>query len=149
MSEVMIKAMANQKILAECRCRRVAILLFDDVEVLDFAGPFEVFSVTKSPAGDPAFEVVTVTLHGQEIAARGNLQIVPTTGASELANFDILVVPGGYGARLKMARAEMIDFIRSAAGRADVILSVCTGALLLGKAGLLQGQAADNSLGSN
>ena len=124
------------------RRRRVAILLFDEVEVLDFAGPFEVFSVTRLPDGDPAFDVVTVTLDGEAIAARGGLRVVPSMAASELKEADILVVPGGFGTRREMTRTETIEFIRGAAGRAELVLSVCTGALLLGAAGLLRGLAA-------
>lgn len=121
---------------------RVAILLFDDVEVLDFAGPFEVFGVAKSPAGDPAFEVVTVALDPGRVVARNGLRIVPTFTTSCLEGADILVIPGGLGTRREMSRPAMLSFIRTASGSADMVLSVCTGALLLGAAGLLEDQAA-------
>jgi transcriptional regulator GlxA family with amidase domain len=124
------------------RRRRVAILLFDDVEVLDFAGPFEVFGVSMAVEGMPAFEVVTIALNSGEVIARNGLRVVPTCTASALGDVDILVVPGGSGTRREMTRLDMLDFIRSASASADLTLSVCTGALLLGTAGLLEGRSA-------
>ncbi|HEX8668093.1 MAG TPA: DJ-1/PfpI family protein [Allosphingosinicella sp.] len=124
------------------RRRRVAILLFDDVEVLDFAGPFEVFGVARSSAGEPAFDVVTVALGSGEVSARNGLLVVPSLIASDLDRADILVVPGGLGTRREMTRSAMLEFLQTAAGAAELTLSVCTGALLLGAAGLLRGRAA-------
>ena len=124
------------------RRRRVAILLFDEVEVLDFAGPFEVFSVARLATGEAAFDVVTVALDPGEVAARGGLRVVPGFTAACHEHADILVVPGGYGTRREMKRAAMQDFLRRAGGSAELTLSVCTGALMLGAAGLLQGRAA-------
>jgi len=124
------------------RRRRVAILLFDDVEVLDFAGPFEVFGVATTAAGEPAFEVVTISLHPGEVVARNDLRIVPTCTASDLPGADILVVPGGFGTRRLLHSDAMLDFLRTASGSAELTLSVCTGSLLLGAAGLLRGLSA-------
>jgi transcriptional regulator GlxA family with amidase domain len=124
------------------RRRRVAILLFDDVEVLDFAGPFEVFGVARAANGGPAFEVVTIALHPGEVIARNDLRVVPTCTTSELGDVDILVVPGGLGTRREMRRPAMLDYIRTASNSAELTLSVCTGALLLGAAGLLEGRSA-------
>jgi transcriptional regulator GlxA family with amidase domain len=121
---------------------RVAILLFDEVEVLDFAGPFEVFSVARSAAGDPAFEVVTVALRVGPVAARNGLTVLPGCTPDTLGEVDILVVPGGFGTRRELHNAAMLDFIRGISASAGLTLSVCTGALLLGAAGLLQGCGA-------
>jgi transcriptional regulator GlxA family with amidase domain len=121
---------------------RVAILLFDDVEVLDFAGPFEVFGVARAADGGAAFDVVTVALHAGEVIARNELRIVPTCTTSDLTDVDILVVPGGLGTRREMRRPAMLDFLRTATTSAELTLSVCTGALLLGAAGLLEGRSA-------
>ncbi|HEX8585481.1 MAG TPA: DJ-1/PfpI family protein [Allosphingosinicella sp.] len=124
------------------RRRRVAILLFNDVEVLDFAGPFEVFGVAETSTGEPAFEVVTVALHAGQIVARNGLRIVPGCTASDLGEADILVVPGGIGTRREVHNPAMLDFLRAASGTAELTLSVCTGSLLLGAAGLLKGLSA-------
>ena len=131
------------------RCRRrVAILLFDDVEVLDFAGPFEVFGVARTTDGGPAFEVVTTALQAGEVVARNDLRVVPTCTTSDLTDVDILVVPGGLGTRREMTRPAMLDFLRTASSSADLMLSVCTGALLLGAAGLLEGRSATTHWGA-
>jgi transcriptional regulator GlxA family with amidase domain len=121
---------------------RVAILLFDEVEVLDFAGPFEVFGVARSDAGDPAFEVVTMALRSGPVVARNGLTILPACTPDTLSPVDILVVPGGFGTRREQHNTAMLDFIRTASAAAGVTLSVCTGAMLLGAAGLLKGLGA-------
>jgi transcriptional regulator GlxA family with amidase domain len=117
-------------------------LLFDDVEVLDFAGPFEVFGVARTKEGGAAFEVVTIALHPGEVIARNDLRVVPTCTAVAVGDVDILVVPGGFGTRREMTRLAMLDFIRLMNASADLTLSVCTGALLLGAAGLLERRSA-------
>lgn len=122
--------------------RRVAVLLFDDVEVLDFAGPFEVFSVARSVTGALAFDVVTVAMQPGEVVARNDLRIVPSMIAEALGCVDVLIVPGGIGTRRELNHPAMLDFIRTASPSAGITLSVCTGALLLGAAGLLEGQSA-------
>jgi len=121
---------------------RVAILLFDDVEVLDFAGPFEVFAVARSDHGDPAFEVITVALRSGPIIARHGLTILPACTPDMLHGIDILVVPGGLGTRRELHNPAMVEFIRATSGSAVLTLSVCTGALLLGAAGLLEDRSA-------
>jgi transcriptional regulator GlxA family with amidase domain len=125
-----------------CAPFRVAILLFDDVEVLDFAGPFEVFGVTLDADGGPAFEVRTVALRHGPVVARNGLTVMPSHDVSTLGTVDILVVPGGFGTRRLLADRATLDFIRRASIADTMILSVCTGALLLAAAGLLEGKAA-------
>ncbi|WP_309630318.1 DJ-1/PfpI family protein [Brevundimonas sp.] len=119
----------------------MAILIFDDVEVLDFAGPFEVFGVTRTASGAPAYEVFVVSLDGDPICARNGLCITPHAGVDALVA-DVLVVPGGYGARVLLSDARVAAFLRDAQGFVEVTLSVCTGALLLSAAGLLRDLAA-------
>lgn len=126
----------------ETRRSRVAILIFDDVEVLDFAGPFEVFGVARTSSGDFACEVFTVALDPCEIKARNGLQIVPHRSSADLGVVDILVVPGGFGTRRELTNLKMLEFIRTTSDAASVTLSVCTGSLLLGAIGLLAGRSA-------
>lgn len=121
---------------------RVAILLFDDVEVLDFAGPFEVFAVAPAENGAPAFDVVTVALRAGPVVARNELTVLPSCTPDTLGAVDILVVPGGFGTRRELDNPAMLDFIRATSGAAGLTVSVCTGALLLGAAGLLAGRGA-------
>ncbi|MGQ0764723.1 MAG: DJ-1/PfpI family protein [Gemmatimonadota bacterium] len=122
--------------------RSVAILLFDEVEVLDFAGPFEVFSVTGRRQGREPFMVSTVGASGDAIRARNGLTVVPRFSFDNCSRADILIVPGGYGTRREMKNPLLLDWVRSVAGDAELLLSVCTGALILGAAGLLDGQTA-------
>ncbi len=128
--------------LAQPRRPRVAILIFDDVEVLDLAGPFEVFGVARTSSGDFACEVMTVALEQREIIARNGLRIVPNRIAADLGAVDILVVPGGFGTRHELTNPAMLEFIRTASNAASLTLSVCTGSLLLGAIGLLAGRSA-------
>jgi transcriptional regulator GlxA family with amidase domain len=122
--------------------RRVAVLIFDGVEVLDFAGPFEVFGVALGPEGAFGFEVLTVALHSGPVVARNGLRITPHAAALEVGRVDVLVVPGGLGTRREMHRPDMLEFVRRTSAQAEITLSVCTGALILGSAGLLRGLAA-------
>ncbi len=122
--------------------RTVAILLFDDVEVLDFAGPFEVFSVTRELSGDRLFNVHTVGLTPGTIRARNGLKIVPEHTLESVPAPQVLIVPGGQGTRALLHQAGVIDWIRRKATKAEIIASVCTGSLVLAKAGLLTGLPA-------
>jgi transcriptional regulator GlxA family with amidase domain len=124
---------------SDFRQRRVAILIFDDVEVLDFAGPFEVFNVT-SEVNDPApFETFTVALESRPIRARGQLQITPHYTIDDAPKPDIVLIPGGFGTRALMDNTRLMDWLRQQALEAEYLLSVCTGSLLLARAGLLDG----------
>ena len=128
--------------------RNLAILIFDEVEVLDFCGPFEVFSVTGRRDNSNPFNVYTVAEKGQPILARNHLSVNPSFTIQDCPQPDILVVPGGLGTRREMHNAILIDWIRSSSQKAELILSVCTGALLLAKAGLLEGLAATTHHGA-
>lgn len=128
--------------------RQVAVLLFDDVEVLDFAGPFEVFGVTGKSDGSDSFNVFTVAADRQPIQARNGLSINPAYGFDDCPTSQVLVVPGGFGTRREKNNAAMLDFVKRQADSADHVLSVCTGALLLAKAGLLDGMSATTHHGA-
>ena len=122
--------------------RTVAILLFDDVEVLDAAGPFEVFAVTDELSGYQLFQVQTVALVPGSVRARNGLQFVPDHTLESAPAPDILIVPGGSGSRALLQKPDLLDWLRYHAQRAEVVASVCTGARLLARAGLLDGLSA-------
>lgn len=123
----------------------VGILIFDDVEVLDFAGPFEVFSRTRLVPGadsrrsdDSApFEVFTVARTSDGVTAIGGLKVTPTYAWDAAPPIDIVVIPGGFGTRALLNDYTTLAWIRSVAARASLVTSVCTGALLLAQTGLL------------
>ncbi|MGF7218849.1 transcriptional regulator GlxA family with amidase domain [Spirosoma lacussanchae] len=130
--------------------RQVAILLFDEVEVLDFAGPFEVFGVADRKADPKSFQVFTVAERGP-VYARNGLSINPSYLLNDHPKPDLLIIPGGggyqsdgtpYGTRREVDNPAVVNWIRRQAARAELVLSVCTGSLLLAKAGLLDGLSA-------
>jgi transcriptional regulator GlxA family with amidase domain len=128
--------------------RNVAILIFDDVEVLDFSGPFEVFSVTGLRQNEVPFNAYTVGEKAGPVLARSQLSINPRYTILDCPPPDILLVPGGRGTRREMHNAVLIDWIKTCTQRAELVLSVCTGALLLARAGLLEGMMATTHHGA-
>ncbi|GAF52003.1 DJ-1/PfpI family protein [Psychrobacter sp. JCM 18900] len=126
--------------------RTVGILLFNEVEVLDFAGPFEVFSLAENAASssdDKHFKVITIAENQATISARNGLQVIPDYSFAKHPDIDVLIIPGGYGAeKTEIYNKVVIDWIITQASLAELTLSVCTGALLLAKAGLLAGKSA-------
>jgi transcriptional regulator GlxA family with amidase domain len=128
--------------------RVLAVLIFDDVEVLDFCGPFEVFSVAGRFTDLPAFHVLTVAEKAGPILAHGGLSVNPHRRLADCPAPDLLLVPGGQGTRREMHNPAPIDWIREASAKAELVLSVCTGALLLAKAGLLDGLGATTHHGA-
>lgn len=125
--------------------KSVAIVLFDHAEVLDFAGPFEVFSVAgRRKIGEP-FQIFTVG-EKKTITARNNLVIQPTYLLEECPASDIFLIPGGggfhpdgtpFGTRYEMNNEILLTWVKTRSAGSELVLSVCSGALILAKAGLL------------
>lgn len=128
--------------MASVSPRTVAILAFDDMEVLDFAGPYEVFNVAGELGEDQPFSVFSVGLTGAPAVGRGGFTVLPTYSLEDAPPPDLLVVPGGAGTRPLLHDERLIAWLRDRAAEVELLLSVCTGALLLGKAGLLERRAA-------
>ncbi|PSR25263.1 MAG: AraC family transcriptional regulator [Sulfobacillus thermosulfidooxidans] len=128
----------------------VGILIFDDVEVLDFAGPFEVFSVAANPVTNQnPFTVKTISENGEMVTARNGLKVYPDFSFDNAPRFDILVIPGGPGAReTEIHNVNLIEWIQDRMHDVQIMTSVCTGALLLAKAGILNGKRATTHWGS-
>jgi transcriptional regulator GlxA family with amidase domain len=125
--------------------KRVAILIFPDVEVLDFCGPFEVFSVTRlnedARREEPSpFEVLLVAETEDTVVATGGLKVIPDVTLETCPPLDILVVPGGWGTRAESKNARLLEWIRDRGRKVETLTSVCTGSMLLGHAGLLDGR---------
>lgn len=117
--------------------RHVAILIFPEVEVLDFAGPFEVFAVANELTGFETFHTFTVAELPGSIRARNGLKIVPDFTVETAPPPHILVIPGGAGTRPLLKKPGMLEWIRQRARKAEIVASVCTGSLVLAQAGLL------------
>jgi transcriptional regulator GlxA family with amidase domain len=128
--------------------RNVGILIFPDVEILDFCGPFEVFASATLPAqtdGGPEmrlFEVFTIAERSELVACRGGLLVQPNHTLDEHPPLDLVVIPGGYGTRREQENPVILDWIARLRRTGALTTSVCTGAFLLGAAGLLDGLRA-------
>jgi transcriptional regulator GlxA family with amidase domain len=134
----------------------VGILIFKDVEVLDFAGPFEVFSRTRLIPGlesrrseeSAPFHVFTVAKSLSPVNTTGGLKIIPEFAFNNAPSIDLLVVPGGLGTRPLLADQETLDWIKQVAVKAKKVTSVCTGSLLLAKSDLLSNRRATTHWGA-
>jgi transcriptional regulator GlxA family with amidase domain len=126
----------------------VGILLFDDVELLDFAGPYEVFSVAGRRQNLDLFTVHAVAQASAPVLARNGLSVNPHYSLEQCPALDILLVPGGYGTRSEMHNTVLLEWIAKRAADAELVLSVCTGALMLARAGLLEGLSATTHAGA-
>jgi len=125
----------------------VGILVFPDLEVLDFAGPFEVFSTTRLNeetrySDSSPFDVFLVAETVDAVVATGGLRVLPAYSFETCPPLDVLVVPGGLGTRVQVDNTRLIQWIREQATRVQTLTSVCTGSFLLGQAGLLDGLRA-------
>ena len=114
----------------------IGLLLFPNITQLDLTGPYEVF--TKLPDT----KVHLVWKNREPVTADGGMQILPTTTFAECPPLDLICVPGGAGMNPLLNDPETLAFIRSHAKGARYVTSVCTGALVLGAAGLLEGKRA-------
>jgi putative intracellular protease/amidase/GNAT superfamily N-acetyltransferase len=122
--------------------RRVLILLFDRVEVLDFAGPYEVFSLATDRSGKNLCSVETIG-GATEVTCVGGLKVKLDFTIAEPPAADLLIVPGGPGARIPgEGHEEIVSFLSSSQPRIPLVASVCTGSFLLARAGLLTGRDA-------
>ncbi|MHB1175975.1 MAG: DJ-1/PfpI family protein [Sulfuriferula sp.] len=125
----------------------VGIVLFENIEVLDFCGPFEVFSTTRlneekrweeiSP-----FETLLIAEKSNPVVTSGGMKVIPDHTFESCPKLDILVVPGGWGTRTELKNPAMLNWLRIRASEVETLTSVCTGSMLLGFAGLLDGRHA-------
>jgi transcriptional regulator GlxA family with amidase domain len=125
----------------------VGILIFDDVEILDVAGPFEVFAVTRLNdqqrlQQSSPFKVYLISETNKQIIAIGGLRLTPDVTITECPELDLLIIPGGWGTRKESKNKILVNWISNQFTNDRLIASVCTGSSLLGKAGLLDGRDA-------
>lgn len=126
----------------------VGIFVFDNVEVLDFAGPYEVFTTASRVyekqnllSSTTPFEVCTIGKTKEPVRARAGLKIDPDFDFKTHQNIDVLLVPGGVITEV-LKDASVINWITSISKQTQLTASICTGAFLLAKAGLLKGKSA-------
>ncbi|MBJ7312940.1 DJ-1/PfpI family protein [Rugamonas sp. CCM 8940] len=125
--------------------RTIGIFVFDDVEVLDFAGPYEVFTCATrvsgkiAPDAPPPFRVKTIGQTPAMLRARAGLSVMPEAHFADAGKIDVLIVPGGV-VTAELAKPAVAQWIAARADACELVASVCTGAFLLAQAGLLDGQ---------
>jgi transcriptional regulator GlxA family with amidase domain len=125
----------------------VGIYIFRDIEVLDFCGPYEVLKAVRTDSNRPRestspFDVHLISTSTETVATSGGMRVSPDFSVANHPPLDILIVPGGWGTREEMNNQNTIDWISETSKKVEITASVCTGALLLGKAGLLANKHA-------
>ncbi|QYY36246.1 DJ-1/PfpI family protein [Ruficoccus sp. ZRK36] len=125
----------------------VGIVIFDEVEVLDYCGPFEVFSTVrldedKRRESQSPFDVKLVSSRAGSVTTSGGMRVTPDCAFADCPPLDILLVPGGWGTRPLLEDAVFLGWLRERAVQVRLLTSVCTGSLLLGQAELLKGRRA-------
>ncbi|SDS91406.1 DJ-1/PfpI family protein [Halopseudomonas sabulinigri] len=118
----------------------IGIYLYEQAEVLDFAGPFEVFS-TAARLSEPSgcFQVSLIAGVAAPVTARGGLRVIPDHDLRSHPPLQALIVPGGVHTA-ELQHTEMLQWLRDQAAQVQIMASVCTGAFLLAQAGLLDGE---------
>ncbi len=131
-----------ENILPESGILTVGILIFDDVEVLDFCGPFEVFAVSgivSNGQNEPKTRVYNIAQTDRVVNARGGFLAQPHYTFDNHPPLDLLVVPGGWGTRREIDNPVLIEWLAKVTAQTKLNSSVCTGSFLLGKIGLYDG----------
>ena len=123
------------------KAMRIGFLVFDDVEELDLVGPWEVFGVAER-LFPGSFALSLLSLTGSAVRARYGLKMDGARLASDAGPMDLLIVPGGAGVTQVMQNGDALAWIRRVYEAGAIVASVCTGALVLAAAGLLEGKRA-------
>ncbi|CAL2082846.1 cyclohexyl-isocyanide hydratase [Tenacibaculum sp. 190524A05c] len=118
--------------------KNVGIFIFDDAEVLDFAGPFEVFSVTSELNNFELFDVFTVAKTKQPIRAVNGLSVNPTYDFTDCPKVDILILAGGNGTNQAITDSDIIQWIANKHLETEITMSICSGTRFLAKIGVLE-----------
>lgn len=120
--------------------RNAGFLIFNDMELLDIAGPYEVLSVAHQLNGNALFNTFCIEENKNQVKTINGLKIVPDYGFTDTPKIDLLFIPGGHGIRSLLSNTRVHDWVRKAYDLSEMTLSVCSGTLLLGKLGLLDGK---------
>ena len=139
--------MSNPSENINSESKTVGILIFDNVEVLDVAGPFEVFSITRLDENkrdwtDSPFRICLLAEKAFPINAIGGLKLTPDYTFDNCPKLDLFIVPGGWGTRAEINNLDLLQKISNLSQKSLLTASVCTGSSLIGKAGLLEGKMA-------
>jgi len=126
--------------------KTIGIVLYPDFEELDAVGPYEVLAMLGKI--DKEWHVVTVAEQAGPVRAFSGLQLFADHGFDDAPPLDVILLPGGLGSRKEMDNPRMLDYVRRAGGSASWVTSVCTGAMILHRAGFLTGRQATTHWGA-
>jgi transcriptional regulator GlxA family with amidase domain len=118
----------------------IGILLFPDVEELDFVGPWEVFTSAAASGPGQGDRVVTIAERAEPLRAAKGLRVIPDHSFADAPPLDVVLVPGGQGTRREVSNPVLIDWLRKVGASCRWVTSVCTGTLLLHEAGFARGK---------
>ena len=121
----------------EIQMKNAGILVFNNIELLDFAGPYEVFSVTGELSGNKLCRTFIVEEHGEIVKSVNGLKVIPDYSFADSPDIDILIIPGGAGSKEIMENESIINWVLLKNEKSEVTYSVCSGSRILGRAGLL------------
>jgi len=117
----------------------IGILIFQDVEELDFVGPYEVLSAVNR-VSDHALQVYLLAEKDEPVECQNRMEALPHVTYENCPRLDVIIIPGGAGARLgERSNQNTLDFIKHASNNAKLVCSVCTGAFLLTEAKVIEG----------
>jgi len=124
--------------------KHIGIFIFNDVEELDFVGPYEVFTMINAvleALGKPAAVKVTlISEDGQDITGKKGMRVGAHAAMTDIENLDVILVPGGEGSREQIKNPALINWLAKIAPSCEWVTSVCTGSFILAKAGLTKGK---------
>lgn len=127
--------------------KTIGIVLYKDFEDLDAIGPKEALTMMAKGSGGE-WQVVLVSEDGEPVGSFLGTRYIVDHSFADCPQLDVLLLPGGFGTRPEMENQKMIDFVKTQGGSAEWVTSVCTGALLLHKAGFLEGKRATTHWGA-
>jgi len=111
--------------------KTIVFFVFDDMELLDFAGPYEVFSAANAVLPEAHFQIVTASVQGEAVQCVGGVKLVPDRSLRDAPKADLLILPGGEGTKDLIMNFEAIAFLSKMEERSHRVASVCSGARLL------------------
>jgi len=137
----------NEKMEVVAKMTKTAgIILYPDFEELDAVGPYEVLGMLAKL--DPEWRVVTIAEKAGPVRAFGGLQLIADHSFDDAPRLDVILVSGGLGSRKAMDDPRLMEYVRKAGQSAEWVTSVCTGAMVLHRAGFLNGRPATTHWGA-